>query len=138
MRRPLIVATALIIVMLAAPSLAAVPSFNITRFYAEAEFAAAIRPYTEAIARNANDAEAHYWLGVAYLHGARLHRLGLAPYATGFAAKAVESLERATKLRADVRALVALMEAYAVINDQAKSADVTARLVRIGEIPLKK
>ena len=137
MRRPLAVATALI-VMLTAPGLAAVPSFDITRFYTEAEFAAAIRPYTEAIARNANDAEAHYWLGVAYLHGARLHRLGLAPYATGFAAKAVESLERATKLRADVRALVALMEAYAVINDQAKSADVVARLVRIGEIPLKK
>jgi len=78
---------------------AALPPFDATRFYDQARFDAAIVPYTQAIARNANDARAHYWLGVAYLYGARLYRFGLAPFAAGHAARAVAALERAVQLQ---------------------------------------
>ena len=124
--------------LLAAVSLAALPAFDTTRLYSQAAFAAAIKPYTDAVAQNANDAEAHYWLGVAYLHGARLFRFGLAPYAREFAARAVASLERAVRLRADPRTLMALLEAYVIVGDRQKSEAIFTRLGTLAQpIPLK-
>lgn len=104
----------LLVGLLTVVSQAALPRFDITRVYTEAGFGAAIKPYTDAIARNASDAEAHYWLGVAYLHGARLFRMGLAPFAAGFAPKAVAELERAVELNPTVAAMLDLAEAYAM------------------------
>src|SRR5574337_762677 len=94
----IVLITAVLIALVTTRGAAAVPAFKTTRLYSEAEFAAAIKPYTDAIARNPNDADAYRWLGVAYLHGFRLYRLGMAPYGGGFGAKAVESLERAVQI----------------------------------------
>ena len=60
MRRVLVIVAILIALATAAVS-AASPQFDSTRLYSEAEFTAAIKPYTDSIARSANDAEAHYW-----------------------------------------------------------------------------
>lgn len=106
----------LLVGLLAVVSQAALPRFDTTRVYTEASFAAAIKPYTDAIARNANDAEGHYWLGVAYLHGARLFHVGVAPFAVGFAPKAVAELERAVELNSTVAGLLALSEAYGMVG----------------------
>ena len=117
----LIVATAVVVGMLTTAALAALPPFDTTHLYSEAAFAAAIKPYTDAIAKNANDADAHYWLGVAYLHLTRLSRLGLAPYAADFGSKAIASLERARQLRpASFPVLLALMDAYTYAGEMAK------------------
>lgn len=128
----------LLVGLLTTVSQAALPRFDITRVYTEASFAGAIKPYTDAIARNANDAEAHYWLGVAYLHGVRLFRMGLAPFAAGFAPKAVAELERAVELNATVAAMLELSEAYAVAGAMDK---YDALLDRLGALvqpsPLK-
>lgn len=110
----------LIIGLSAGISEAALPSFDTSRLYSEAAFAAAIKPYTDAIARNANDAEAHLRLGAAYLYAFRLHKLGFAPYARGFGARAIASLERAVQLKAEPVALVTLVEAYAAVGDLGK------------------
>ncbi len=116
----IVIATSLLLGVLATVSVAALPPFNTSRVYSEAAFAAAIKPYTDAIAKNANDTDAHYWLGVAYLHGARLSRFGLAPYAADFAPKAVASLERAAKLRpTSVPVLLTLLDAYRSVGDRA-------------------
>lgn len=131
--------TGLVILTLAATAAAAVPPFNSVQFYTEAEFAAAIRPYTDAIARDPSDAEAHYWLGVAYLYGFRLFRLGLAPYGREFAPRAIASLERAVQLRpAFLGALLALLEAYALVDDQVKWAATIDRLMALSPpLPLR-
>src|SRR2546425_3904201 len=90
---------AVLIALVTIPVAAAVPTFKTTRLYSEAEFAAAIKPYTDAIARNANDADAYRWLGVAYFHLYRLYKYGFAPFAGGEGAKAVEAPVRAGPLR---------------------------------------
>src|SRR3989442_7944742 len=73
--------TAVLIALVTNPVAAAVPTFKTTRLYSEAEFAGALKPYTDAIARNANDAEAYRWLGGAYFHLYRLYKYGFAPLA---------------------------------------------------------
>jgi tetratricopeptide (TPR) repeat protein len=128
MDRMLLVTTVLVAVV-TAPVAAAVPTFKTTRLYSEAEFAAAIKPYTDAIARNANDADAYRWLGVAYLYGFKLYRFGLAPYAGGFGTKAVESLERAMQLTSAPAAMLALAEAYITLGRLDKYTAVTDRLI---------
>ncbi len=114
--------------LLAAPAAAQVPVFDTTRVYSESEFAEAIRPYTEALARNANDARAHYWLGVAYLHAFKLYRWGLAPYAAGHGARAVQSLQRAAELDPQPAVLLALLEAYGLVGDRARYDALIDRL----------
>src|SRR5207247_3339868 len=115
MRRVLSIVAILIALATAAVS-AASPQFDSTRLYSEAEFTAAIKPYADSIARNANDAEAHYWLGAAYLHAFKLYRFGLAPYAGGFGGRAVASLERSVQLKADPVVMMALLDAYVVVG----------------------
>lgn len=115
-----------------------VPSFDTTRSYDRARFEAAIAPYTQAIARNSNDARAHYWLGVAYLHMARLHRFGLAPFARGFDARAVASLERSLRLQPASEVMLALLEAYAMVGASAKHDALLERVSSLAQpIPIK-
>jgi tetratricopeptide (TPR) repeat protein len=127
-----------LVALVTASAAAAVPKFNTTRLYSEAEFNAAIKPYADAIAKNANDADAYRWLGVAYLHGFRLYRFGLAPYAGGFGAKAVEALERAVQLTSAPATMLALAEAYITVGSVDKYTALTDRLIGLSApIPLK-
>jgi len=128
-----------ILMALAAPAASAdVPLFNTTRMYSEAEFTAAIKLYTDAIARNANDAESHRWLGIAYLHAFKLYKFGLAPYAGGFGGRAVASLERSVQLKADPAVTLALAEAYIVVGAFNKWASMTIRqLAASPPLPVK-
>ncbi len=128
-----------IVIALAAPSASgAAPVFNATRLYSETEFAAAIKPYTDSIARNANDAEAHYRLGVAYLYAYKLYKFGLAPYASEFGGRAVASLERSVQLKADPVVMMALGEAYIVVGDTGKWSAMVGRLLAASPpVPLK-
>jgi len=73
MTRALLLAVALAVAAAPAAAQPAPPGFDTTRVYDQPAFERAIAPYTQAIARDPNDAGAHYWLGVAYLHLARLH-----------------------------------------------------------------
>lgn len=117
---------------------AAPPPFNTTRLYSEADFAAAIRPYTEAIARNANDAEAHHWLGIAYLHIAKLHRMGLIPFGQDVLARAISSLERAMQLRPQLATLMPLIDAYSMAGDLEKwRAAIDRSFTLAPPLPLK-
>src|SRR3972149_12059639 len=62
----------------------ALPVFDQGRTYPrEADFQRAIQPYQAAIAADARNARAHYWLGVAYLYAYRQYRGGPAPHAAG-------------------------------------------------------
>ena len=119
----------LLLTVLAAPAGAqALPAFNQTRFYDQAAFERAVAPYTAAIARNASDARAHYWLGVAYLHMARFHRFGLAPYARGFDRRAVASLEQSLRLGPAVEVMLALLDAYRMVGDIEKGNALAERV----------
>jgi len=128
-----------ILIVLAAPAASAeVPLFNTTRMYSEAEFTAAIKPYADGIARNANDTDAHHWLGIAYLHAFKLYKFGLAPYAGGFGGRAVASLERSVQLKADPAVMLALAEAYIVVGAFNRWASMTDRqLAAAPPLPVK-
>jgi len=110
-----------------AASAQAVRPFNTLQFYTEAEFRAAVAPYAAAATANANDATAHYWLGVAYLHVARQYRAGLSPWASGTAAQAIQSLERSVSLRATLAAMLALWDAYVTAGQLNKGLDLISR-----------
>src|SRR5574337_481028 len=112
----IVLITAVLIALVTTRGAAAVPAFKTTRLYSEVEFAAAIKPYTDAIARNANDADAYRWLGVAYFHLYRLYRYGMAPFAGGYGAKAVESLERSVQLSPDPAVMLTLAEVYITVG----------------------
>ena len=114
----------------------AVRPFNTLQFYTEAEFRAAVAPYAAAAA--ANDATAHYWLGVAYLHVARQYRAGLSPWASGVAAQAIQSLERSVSLRATTAAVLALWNAYLMAGQLAKGLDLINRVAGMApSLPLR-
>jgi tetratricopeptide (TPR) repeat protein len=134
----MLLVTGILVALVTATAAAAVPSFKTTRLYSEAEFAAAIKPYTDAIARNANDAEAHRWLGVAYYHLYRLYRFGLVPFAGGYGWKAAESLERSVQLAPDPAVLLTLAEVYIMLGRPDKYAGVSDRLILLANpIPPK-
>lgn len=116
---------------------AAVPLFDVSRLYSEAEFTAATKPYTDSIARDANDAQAHYWLGVAYLHAFKLYKFGLASYAGGFGGRAVASLERSVQLKADPLVMMALLDAYIVVGGRVHEALLDRLLAALPPLPLK-
>jgi len=120
--------TGVLVALVTTSAGAAVPSFKTTRLYSEAEFAAAIKPYTDAIARNANDADAHRWLGVAYFHLFRLYRFGFAPFAGGYGTKAVESLERSVQLAPEPAVILILAEAYITVGRPDKYAAMVERM----------
>lgn len=129
----IVIVAAVLVGILASASQAALPAFNTGRLYSEAGFAAAIKPYSDAIATNASDGEAHYWLGIAYLHGAQLYNFGLAPYAKDHNAKAIASLERAAKLRpAFMGTYMALLAAYSLAGDRVNWTATVDRLMAAG------
>jgi len=122
MRRVLSIVAILIALATAAVS-AASPQFDSTRLYSEAEFTAAIKPYTDSIARSAND---------------QLSKRGLAPYAGRFGGRAVASLERSVQLKPDPAAMLALEHAYILVGAVGKWAGLVDRLLAATPpIPLK-
>ncbi len=124
----MVLVTVILATLVTAPVAAAVPTFKTTRLYSEAEFAAAIKPYTDAIARNANDADAYRWLGVAYFHLYRLSRYGFAPFASGYGTKAVESLERSIQVSPNPAVMLTLAEVYITVGSGGKYVALTDRL----------
>ena len=127
----MVVLTAVLIALVTAPVAAAVPTFKTTRLYSEAEFGAAIKPYTDAIARNANDADAYRWLGVAYFHLYRLYKYGFAPFAGSYGGKAVEYLERSVQLKPEPAVMLALAEAYMTVGAPNQYAALAERVGRL-------
>lgn len=109
-----------------------VPAFDTARIYATAdEFARAIRPYQEAIAADARNARAQYWLGFAYLHAYRHSRLGTAPYASDYLPRAVPPLLEAIKLDPEfLAAYVALQDAYWLLGESERAQTVLQELLR--------
>ncbi len=125
----MVLVTAVLAALVTTPVAAAVPTFKTTRLYSEAEFAAATKPYTDAIARNANDADAYRWLGVAYFHLYRLYKFGFAPFASGYGTKAVESLERSIQLSPNPAVMMTLAEVYITVGSGGKYVALTDRLI---------
>jgi len=116
------------------------PALDTSRLYAdEAAFARVIQPYQQAIAANPRNARAHYWLGFAYLYGYRLWQMGMAPFASGYLAKAVPPLQEAIKLDPGLlAAYLALQDAYWMTGELDKAEEVTRSLfkqVRPGGLP---
>lgn len=127
----------ILIGVLSAGSVAA-QSFGTSRLYTEASFAQAIKPYSDAIARNANDADAHHWLGIAYLYAAKLRRSGLASFGQDALARAISSLERAMRLRPRLATLMPLLEAYLMAGDMDKwRAAIDRSFTLAPPLPLK-
>lgn len=137
--RLLLVTVALIAVTAANVNAAHLPPFVPWDFYAsDAEFATVIRPYTEAIARNATDAEAHHWLGLAYLHVASLRRMGLVPFGGDALGRAIQSLERAMQLRPQLATLMPLIHAYMMAGNLDKWRAAVDRSIALSPpLPLK-
>jgi len=137
--RLLLVTVALIAVTAASVNAAHLPPFVPWDFYtSDAEFATVIRPYTEAIARNATDAEAHHWLGLAYLHVASLRRMGLVPFGGDALGRAIQSLERAMQLRPQLATLMPLINAYMMAGNLDKWRAAVDRSIALSPpLPLK-
>jgi len=137
--RLLLITVALITLTAANADAAHLPPFVPWDFYAsDAEFAAVIRPYTEAIARNASDAEAHHWLGLAYLHVAKLRRMTLIPFGGNALGQTISSLERAMQLRPALATLMPLIEAYMMAGDLDRWRAAVDRSVALSPpLPLK-
>jgi len=127
----------ILIALAASTASAAAPSFDTTRLYSEAEFAAAIKPYVDSIARNANDAEAHYRLGAAYLYAYKLYKFGLAPYAAEYGGRAVASLERSVQIKADPVVFLTLLEAYVVVEGRMRERAHDGLIHSLPPLPLK-
>ena len=85
--------------LMAARATAALPPFDLTKIpLTEAAFTRSIQVYQRAAAANPRDAEAHYWLGVAYWEASLQHRNMLIPYGDGYLDKSIAELERAVKI----------------------------------------
>jgi len=123
---------ALLLILLLPPSFAAaqaaLPVFDTSRTYRqEAEFTQAIQPYQAALSADARNAQAHYWLGFAYLYAYRLYRGGLAPFAAGYLPRALASLRQSVSLDARfVPAILALHDAL-VLSGLHEEADALVK-----------
>ena len=111
---------------------AVVPFFSTSRLYlTEAEFARAIQPYQRAIAANARNARAQYWLGYAYVYAYRQWTAGAAPYASGYLTRAVPPLQEAIKLDPMMmEAYLALHDAYQLMGEVAKADEITLLMLQ--------
>ncbi len=109
---------------------AALPVFDASRiFKQEADFQRAIQPYQAAIAANARNARAHYWLGYAYLNTYRQYQGGLASFAAGYLPRALASLRQAVQLDASfVPAINSLHDALVLSGLWAEAEALLKRL----------
>jgi tetratricopeptide (TPR) repeat protein len=130
--RALAAAAVLVALAAAGPASAqALRPFDTQRLYlTEQAFAAAIRPYQQAIQANANNATAQYWLGYAYLVAYRQYLTGLAPYAAGYLAQAERPLSEAIRINPRlVEAYVALQHVYHLRGDDARAEEVVLKMM---------
>ncbi len=127
MMRTLTVALAMTLLLATVASAQVVPLFSTSRLYlTEAEFTRAIQPYQRAIAANARNARAQYWLGYAYVYAYRQWTAGAAPYASGYLSQAVPPLQEAIKLDPLMMdAYLALHDAYQLMGEVAKADEIT-------------
>jgi tetratricopeptide (TPR) repeat protein len=128
--RTAFLAAILVVLMATVAAAQALPPFSTARLYVrEADFAAAIRPYQQAIAANARNAQAQYWLGYAYVYAYRQWLAGAAPYASGYLARAVPPLQEAIKLEPGmIAAYLALHDAYHLGGQHDQAADLFAQM----------
>lgn len=131
--RALAVTAAVLVALVATrpASAQALRPFDTQRLYlTEQAFAAAIRPYQQAIQANANNATAQYWLGYAHLVAYRQYLTGLAPYAAGYLAQAERPLNEAIRINPRlVEAYVALQHVYHLMGDDARAEDVVLKMM---------
>ncbi|HXX38894.1 MAG TPA: tetratricopeptide repeat protein [bacterium] len=123
-RGRLVVACAAAAVLIgAAAAGAAVPPYNDTAVYpTEAGFQQSIAVYQRAVSASTQDADAYYWLGVAYFQASVLWNQGLISYGADYLPRAIDALERAVTLNpAGIGAWLVLQEAYADAGDLDKS-----------------
>lgn len=115
----------------------ALPVFDRARIYLrEADFQRAIQPYQAAIAADARNARAHYWLGFAYLYAYAQYRGGLAPYAAGYLPRALASLRQAVQLDGKfIPAFAALHDALFVAGLYDEADAVFRKLLELGRPP---
>jgi len=109
----------------------ALPVFDQSRIYArEADFQRAIQPYQAAVAADGRNARAHFWLGVAYFYAYRQFRAGLAPYASGYLPRALDSLRHAVQLdEKHLPAVLALHDALVLAGQYAEAGALFRRLL---------
>ncbi len=129
----------LVLLVLFPPAAAAqaLPVFDPGRVYArEADFQRAIQPYQAAIAADARNARAHYWLGFAYLYAYRQSRAGLAPFAAGYLPRALAALRQAVQLDGKfIPALAALHDALFLAGLDEEAQTVVKQLLDLGRPP---
>jgi tetratricopeptide (TPR) repeat protein len=133
MKTPAVVLGLVLLAAVAADAQApALPPFDTSRVYVgEADFARAIQPYQQAIAADARNARAQYWLGYAYLHAHRQWRVGLAPYAAEYLGRAEKALQEAIRLDPGlVSAHLALVEVYLLMGDVVRANEASALLLQ--------
>jgi tetratricopeptide (TPR) repeat protein len=83
----------------AARATAALPPVDLSKIPpTEAAFTRSIQVYQKAAAANPRDAEAHYWLGVAYWEASLQQRNLLISYGDGYLDKSIAELERAVSI----------------------------------------
>ena len=130
--RTLTVALAMTLLLATVASAQVVPLFSTSRLYlTEAEFARAIQPYQRAIAANARNARAQYWLGYAYVYAYRQWTAGAAPYASGYLPRAVPPLQEAIKLDPMMtEAYLVLHDAYQLMGEVAKANEITLLMLQ--------
>ncbi|MDR7428157.1 MAG: hypothetical protein QN152_04820 [Armatimonadota bacterium] len=118
-------------VVLPAAAQPALPPFDQSRIYArEADFQRAIQPYQAAVAAEARNARAHFWLGFAYLYVYRQFRAGLAPYAAGYLPRALGSLRQAVQLDEKLLpAVLALHDALVLAGQHGEAEALVRRLL---------
>ena len=115
----------------------ALPVFDQGRTYPrEADFQRAIQPYQAAIAADARNARAHYWLGFAYLYAYRQYRGGLAPYAAGHLPRALAALRQAVQLDGKfIPAISALHDALFLAGQGEEAAALLRKLLDLTRPP---
>jgi len=128
--RTALLALGMVILMTAVAAAQALPPFNVTRPYLkEADFTTAIQPYRQAITANARNAQAQYWLGFAHVVAYRQWLVGVAPYASGYLARAVPPLQEAIKLEPGlINAYLALHDAYTLSGEYDKADEIVVQM----------
>jgi len=118
------------VVALATTAGAAVPPYVDSVIHpTEAEFQQSIAVYQQAVAASNQDADAYYWLGVAYWQASSLNRNGTISYGADYLQRAIAALERAVTLNPKkIGAWLILAEAYYTAGDLDKSFDARDRL----------